>query len=374
MNYTLINDDVSLHAVCQSARQYHAVALDTEFVRTRTYYPCLGLIQLYDSEKLSLIDPLLITDWSPFVELLKDDNVIKYLHASSEDLDVFLREYGVLPGPMIDSQIMAAFTGRPLSWGFAAMVNAFTGITLDKSEARTDWLARPLTASQCEYAAGDVAYLLPIAQQLQHEVSEAGWSDAVREECELLCHRRSQVVAPQDAWQDISQAWKLNPRQLAALQLLAAWRLNIAREQDSAINFILHEEHLWKIARYTPGSLGELEQLGLSGREIRYYGKTVLELVKQAEQLSEASLPEKWINLVDLPDYKRAFSELKAIVRQVSETCGLSPEFLASRRQINQLLSSHWRLNGYSETPVMLQGWRRALMKEKVDEVLSRYK
>lgn len=174
MNYSLIDQDDQLADVCQKARQHAAVALDTEFVRTRTYYPQLGLIQLFDDQQLVLIDPLNIRDWSPFIALLTDTSVTKFLHAGGEDLEVFLHRFGVLPTPMIDTQILAAFSGQPLSWGFASMVAHFTQVELDKSESRTDWLARPLTQRQCEYAAADVHYLLPIARQLMINTEEAG--------------------------------------------------------------------------------------------------------------------------------------------------------------------------------------------------------
>lgn len=143
MNYTIITTNEALAVCCQAARQVPAVALDTEFVRTRTYYPGLGLIQLYDGENISLIDPLTITEWRPFCDLLNDSHVIKFLHAGSEDLEVFLHEYGMLPTPMIDTQILAAFTGRPLSCGFATLVESFTGILLDKANrVPTGWRAR----------------------------------------------------------------------------------------------------------------------------------------------------------------------------------------------------------------------------------------
>ncbi|MEX8986810.1 ribonuclease D, partial [Salmonella enterica] len=135
-------------------------ALDTEFVRTRTYYPQLGLIQLFDGANVALIDPLGISDWSPLKAVLRDTGITKFLHAGSEDLEVFLNAFGELPEPLIDTQILAAFCGRPLSWGFASMVEEYTGVALDKSESRTDWLARPLSERQCEYAAADVWYLL----------------------------------------------------------------------------------------------------------------------------------------------------------------------------------------------------------------------
>lgn len=371
MNYTLIDQDAQLASVCQLARQHSAVALDTEFVRTRTYYPQLGLIQLFDGEQLVLIDPLKIGDWTPFIALLSDQQVTKYLHAGGEDLEVFLHRFGVLPQPMIDTQILSAFCGHPQSWGFAAMVAHFTGVQLDKSESRTDWLARPLTERQCEYAAADVAFLLPIAPQLMQQVEEAGHLAAALSECDLLCQRRLDVLQPQDAWRDITNAWQLRPRQLAALQKLAGWRLELAREKDMAVNFVIREEHLWKVARFMPGSLGELDHLGLSGHEIRFHGKTLLAMVASAEALPEDNLPEPLGNLLDFPHYKTCFKQMKALVQEVSEESGLSQELLASRRQINQVLSQYWGIRPKSRQSELLMGWRGELLANRIHQLLA---
>jgi len=180
LNYQMITTNDALATMSEAARAFPALAIDTEFVRTRTYYPQLGLIQVYDGQQVSLIDPLEITDWTPFRELMMDRAVTKFLHAGSEDLEVFLNVFGELPQPLIDTQILAAFSGRPLSWGFASMVEEYTGLALDKSESRTDWLARPLTERQCDYAAADVWYLLPIAHKLMAETEAAGWLPAAR--------------------------------------------------------------------------------------------------------------------------------------------------------------------------------------------------
>ncbi|RXY62772.1 ribonuclease D, partial [Klebsiella pneumoniae] len=196
MNYQMITTDNGLRAVCEAASTASAVALDTEFVRTRTYYPQLGLLQLFDGQQVSLIDPLTINDWAPMRDLLLNQDVTKYLHAGSEDLEVFLNAFNLMPQPLIDTQILAAFCGRPMSWGFASMVEEYSGVALDKSESRTDWLARPLTERQCEYAAADVWYLLPIASQLMAETDRAGWLPAALDECRVMQQRRQEVVDP----------------------------------------------------------------------------------------------------------------------------------------------------------------------------------
>ncbi|ARC40372.2 ribonuclease D [Citrobacter braakii] len=373
MNYQMITTDDALATLCEAVREFPAIALDTEFVRTRTYYPQLGLIQLFDGKHVALIDPQGITDWSPLRDILRDTAITKFLHAGSEDLEVFLNAFGELPQPLIDTQILAAFCGRPLSWGFAAMVEEFTGVALDKSESRTDWLARPLTERQCEYAAADVWYLLPITSKLMAETETSGWLPAALDECRLMQQRRQEILAPEDAWRDITNAWQLRTRQLACLQLLADWRLRKARERDLAVNFVVREEHLWAVARYMPGSLGELDSLGLSGSEIRFHGKTLISLVEKAQALPEESLPQPLLNLMDMPGYRKAFKAIKALVAEVSAEQNLSIELLASRRQINQLLNWHWKLKPQQTLPELVSGWRGELMSDRLNALLQEY-
>lgn len=373
LNYQMITTNDELASLCDACRDFPAIALDTEFVRTRTYYPQLGLIQLYDGKRVSLIDPLGITDWSPMRELLLDSAVTKYLHAGSEDLEVFLNTFGIMPQPLIDTQILAAFCGRPMSWGFAAMVEEFTGLTLDKSESRTDWLARPLTERQLDYAAADVFYLLPIVGQLMKETEASGWLPAALDECRMTQQRRQEITDPKEAWRDIGNAWQLRTRQLACLQLLADWRLRKARERDLAVNFVVREEHLWAVARYLPGSMGELDSLGLSGSEIRFHGKTLLSLVEKAQQIPEDDLPEPLLNLQDMPGYRKAFKAIKALVQEVGTAHKVSAELLASRRQINQLLNWHWKLKPQNGQPELIAGWRGKLMADRIKPLLDEY-
>ncbi|MGK2889303.1 MAG: ribonuclease D [Candidatus Malihini olakiniferum] len=373
MNYQLISDNNSLEQVCLQSRQHTQVALDTEFVRTRTYYSQLGLIQLYDGETLSLIDPLTISAWQTFVALLQDTQVTKLLHASGEDLEVFLNAFGVLPHPFVDTQILAAFLGKPLSYGFAALVADYQGVTLDKTESRTDWLARPLSEKQCDYAAADVFYLLPMAEKIVADTRDAGWLKAALDECGLLCQRKQDILIPELAYREFGNAWQLRGKQLACLQMLAQWRLTLSRQRDSSVNFVVREEDLLQLARCMPFSLGELSSLGLSNPEIRYHGKTLLDLVTQANALAESQYPAPIVNLIDYPDYKRVFKEIKNLVTQISKQTGLSAELLASRRKINRLLNWHWKLFTQEGTmPEMLKGWRAELFDAPLRELLAR--
>ncbi|CDL81943.1 ribonuclease D [Xenorhabdus szentirmaii] len=372
-NYQLIATDTQLQLICEQAKKQARIALDTEFVRTRTYYPHLGLIQLFDGEQLSLIDPLGISQWQPFRELLTDPNVLKFIHAGSEDLEVFGNSFQCLPEPMIDTQVLAAFIGHPMSCGFATLVAEYLHVELDKSESRTDWLARPLSEKQCEYAAADVYYLLPLADILMEKTEQAGYLGAAKDESKLIARRRQEILLPECAYKDIGNAWQLRPRQLACLQKLAAWRLNQARERDLAVNFVVREENLWQIARYLPTSLAELSALGLSGQEIRCHGRRLLAMAAESKDISEEACPAPVMNLIDHPGYRKAFKDIKSLVTQVSESHHFSAELLASRRQINQLLNWHWKLKSSESQPELIRGWRGQLLAEPVAEILANY-
>lgn len=142
-HFRVVTDNTALLEVCNLAQQKSAVALDTEFMRVSTYFPKLGLIQLYDGEHVSLIDPLAITDFSPFVALLANPKVLKILHSCSEDLLVFLQEFDQLPRPMIDTQIMARFLGLGTSAGLAKLAQQYLNVEIDKGATRTNWIKRP---------------------------------------------------------------------------------------------------------------------------------------------------------------------------------------------------------------------------------------
>lgn len=373
LNYHLITTDAQLKEVCQAASKASKIALDTEFVRVKTYYPQLGLIQLYDGEQLSLIDPIAITNMEPFKNLLTDGKVTKILHAGSEDIEVFFHHLACVPQPMLDTQIMAAFVGDPISSGFASLVNKYLTIALDKSESRTDWLVRPLSDKQCQYAAADVCFLLPLAEKLQQLIDKLGYLPAVTDECQRILLRRQEILTPAEAYKSIKNSWQLRAQQLACLKQLAAWRLNQARRRDLAINFVVREEHLWKIARYLPNSLTELQTIGLTGQEIRCHGQDLLQIVTQCHALEEKACPQPLYHLIDHPKYREAFKAVKTLTKQISEQQKLNTELLASRRQINQLLAIHWGLKKSHNTPDLLAGWRGQLLTNPLKQLLALY-
>ena len=358
-HFKLITEDSALAEVCAFARQQSAVALDTEFVRTRTLYPQLGLIQLYAGDEVALIDPTTIQDFFPFIALLADDRVTKVLHACGEDLEVFHHTFQQLPQPMCDTQVMANFLGFANSPGFATLVQQYFQIEIDKGASRTDWLARPLSDNQLRYAAADVWYLLPLYQQMQAQLAQTEWQSAVKNECEFLLNKRAHSGKyPDTAYFAIPNAWKLNSLELMRLKILAKWRMEEAMKRDLALNFVVRSENLWAVAKYNPKSTSALLELGLSTSEVRIHGKKLLQLLEQVKRIDPKDYPLMIQRLTGDPRYKTA---LKALQQKLTEITpeNLPQELIASRRSLENLMKWHWLNATKEDFPELLQGWRK---------------
>lgn len=361
--FSLINNNHSLADVCQSAREQSVVALDTEFVRVSSYFPKLGLIQLYDGERVSLIDPLSITDFSPFLALLSDQNVLKILHACSEDLLVFLQEFDQLPQPIMDTQIMARFLGLGTSAGLAKLVRQYLNVDVDKGATRTNWMKRPLSESQLHYAAGDVWYLLPLYHRLQQELAAGPWLNAVLADCALALTKtkKLQTYDTETAYLDIPNAWKLNPLELARLKILAKWRQEVAITRDLALSYVVKSEYLWKVAKYNPRNTSEMLEMGLTNNEVRVRGKKILQLLAQARRISPYDYPKRIVRIVDDARYKKAMRLLQEKAYELTPQ-GLTLEILASKRSLEELLKWVWLYNEpQDKLPDLLLGWRREI-------------
>ncbi|MBE2894017.1 ribonuclease D [Spirabiliibacterium falconis] len=353
-----VDSNETLLEICQSAVKHSVIALDTEFIRTRTFYPQLGLIQLYDGETLALIDPLAISDFSPFTSLLKNPQVLKVLHACSEDLEVFAHYFKQQPHPMIDTQIVADFMGFGGSTGFAKLIEHYFSITLDKGASRTDWLARPLSAEQLRYAGADVYYLLPLFVQMR-ETLPAKWKSAVFEESSYLIEKSMQAVNPEQAYLSIGNAWRLKNEQLLALKLLAQWRFNLAMRNDIALNFIIKETALFQAAQAMIKQPSALAAFDVHPQTIRRYGKKIVQLIAQAQKASAESYPPAIVQIATQASYKKRMKFMQQQLAAITPE-NITKERLGSRKLLHQLIK--WRWYNPDQTlpqPRLLQGWRQ---------------
>jgi len=374
VNYILIEDHDSLESMIAQCADVKELAIDTEFIRQRTYYPILGLFQLYNGIDTYLIDPLAFDDLTPLWQLLDRHPVI--LHACSEDLDVFMTVANKFPDFFHDSQIAAAFAGLGSSLGFGGMVAHYQDIELDKGASRSNWLLRPLTETQLNYAAADVYHLLPCWEQLKAKLDELGYYEYYLQEVANLRQRRARKKQPESVYKQFKNASLLNQRQLATLQALGEWRETNATERDMAVNFVVKEAHLVEVARHQPTSLYDLGKLELLPIEIKRQGKRILQIVQQTSELNESQLPELLSRISDYPGYKKIVQELKARIAQASEKTQIPAELIGSKKLMNELLSWVWKLDDNeketAEKPLLLSNWRAEVVGNQLLEMLTK--
>ena len=359
-----------LHQVCQRYTQAPVLAIDTEFVRTRTLYPKLGLIQINDGKTLALIDPVALPDLSPFWQLLESPSIQKVLHACSEDLEVFLTAGNCRPVNLIDSQIIMSFLGHGLSTGYAAMIAHYTNIELDKSESRTDWMKRPLTTKQLNYAAADVEHLFNVLPQVMADIEKSGWLAAAQEESDIMVERKFTPIDVSQLYLNIKMAWRLNSLQLYRLQQLAIWRYQQAKKRDLPISFVAKDQTIIGVAQTLPKNVGVMANIeGVDVLDVRHKGKAMLAVLKQAEQVNEEQYPNKIKRLDECPDYKQTFKKVKIFIASIAKEHEQQVENFASKKQINQFLSWYYQLNAESQDVNkvdVLRDWRFTFFGEKL--------
>jgi len=365
MHYQLIEDQNSLNLLCEQLAKAKVLAIDTEFVRTRTLYAKLGLLQVCDGEQLALIDPIAIDDLTPFWQLLTNADITKVLHACSEDLEVFLTAGNCKPINLIDSQIMMSFLGHGLSLGYAAMVKHYTDIDLDKSESRTDWIKRPLTEKQLAYASADVDHLFSIYPKLLAEITQAGFLAYAQQETQSMIDKKFTPLNDSEMYLNIKMSWRLNPKQLNTLKYLASWRFQQAQKRDLPIGFVAKDHTLMALAQSNPATVNAMFMLeGAEEIDIRHKGKSMLAVLTQADKADVSNYPAKINRLDEYPGYKQIFKQVKAFLVKASEQHNLAIENIASKKQINQFLTWQFDLNSArnsTDKVDLISGWRNAL-------------
>lgn len=367
-----VDKNEQLDELCQLWESKPMLAVDTEFMRSNTYYPIAGLIQINDGESNYLIDPKTVNDYFPLVEILDNPNIIKVFHSGSEDLEVFQHTVGCTPKNIFDTQIAGAFSGYGFSVGFANMVKAALGVELPKTETRSDWLARPLSQSQIYYAALDVEYLFALANKLISNLTSTDRLSWAREESEALVERYFVNQDPDNSFLRVKSLWKLNARQLATVKALARWREDYAQERDLPRNRILKEHTLFDIAKLAPKHIAQLRGLdGLTERMIKHHGQKMIDLVDQWQNAEESILPNT-LPLPLGPESKTLLKDLKSLVGKISEQTDLPIEILVKKKDYEFLVRGYLDDKYNLSLPDNLEGWRRDLVGKPLLEMLSR--
>ncbi len=355
-----VKDNAQLESLCEAWEQKPLLALDTEFMRSRTYYPIAGLIQVNDGERNALIDPTAITDFFPFVELLDNPNVIKVLHSCSEDLEVFQHALGCLPKNLLDTQIAGAMCGHGFSVGFGNLVSQVLKADLPKGETRSDWMQRPLSQSQIHYAALDVEYLFPLATSLMAKLEEKQRLTWALDDSAAMVDNFFDNQDPDRGHLRFKSAWKLSARQLATLKSLSRWREDEAQANNIPRNRMLKDTAMFGISQKAPTQLAQLRTFeGMSERMVRSYGEQFLHMVEAAQGLPEAELPATLPRPLHAHE-RDILASLKAEVAKIAESLGVANEVLMRKRDYEALLFA--ARDGVYALPKTLQGWRQSVV------------
>ena len=365
-------DDGHLARLCAEWRQLPYVAVDTEFMRVDTFYPIAALLQVGDGRCAYLIDPLLITDWSAFAGLLEDPAVVKVLHACSEDLEVLWRLTGSLPIPLFDTQLAAGYLNIGFSMGYSRLVQSVLNIELPKGETRSDWLQRPLSDMQVRYAAEDAQHLAELYEALLPKLSDEKRAWVLEDGAELVASLQRETD-PDEAYREVKQAWRLKPKQLAVLRVLAAWRERQARVRNQPRNRVLREHSLWPLARTQPNDLVSLARIDdMHPRTVRQDGETLLELIRSAAATPEQDWPEPLPEPLPL-EASGLLKKLRAVGQREAEALEISSELMLRKKVLEALLKTGYP-DGPYELPDSLRGWRRERMGQALLDVLSEEK
>ena len=327
------------------------MGLDTEFVREKTYYSRLCLLQVATDDVIRCVDPLAV-DIAPLLDVLFDPAIVKVLHSAHQDLEIFYHLRGDVPAPLFDTQTAAALCGNSHQTGYGQAVRELCGVTLDKGATRTDWSRRPLSAAQLRYAENDVRYLGALYVELDQRLERLGRRAWLDEETRRACDPARFAGDPELAWRSLRAGRELAPAQQGVLRGLAAWRERQAQRRDQPRGWIISDTVLVRLARRPPGESTTLADIeGLSPGQVRRYGQDLLEVLARARDLPS---PEDWrVSPLDAAQRKLC-DRLLARVREVAEELDIPSGVLATRRAVSELISGGENL--------LMQGWRREVI------------
>ncbi|WP_447555898.1 ribonuclease D [Vreelandella sp. EE22] len=366
-NYRWIETAEQLDAACLEVIDASVLALDTEFFRENTFFPIPALIQFSAGEQAYLIDPL-ATPCTPAFKALMQNQALKLLHACSEDLEVFQLWAGVLPTPLVDTQVAQALLGEVPAMGYQKLVEFWVGEILPKEETRSNWLTRPLTPGQCEYAALDVIYLLQVWALQAGKLEMLGRRAWLNEECALQIDQADRNAQSDALWYTRQrQLWRLAPRPLKAYQLMTAWREGETRRRDLPRNWLVSDKLLFAIAETMPQNRYELAAVeGVKPSLVKKEGDALLEFVRQAQHCPEQALPAAWPDPAE-PAFKRHLKALKKVITAKAAALEIAPEVLMRRRDIEALVMQHLAC----EPLALPGGWRGESLNDALRETLK---
>ena len=377
MPVDIIRDTERFAKLCEGWSSLPFIAIDTEFVRTNTFYPKIGLLQIADHSKCYLVDPLSIQDWSCFTNLLANPGCTFVIHSCGEDLNLLNTTLGQIPLRIFDTQIAAAFLGLGYSISYQALVAKLFSIDLPKDETRSDWLNRPLSETQLLYAANDACYLLKIQKVLYQQLIAENKLNWLESECAFLLDSSKEaenITNWYSAYASISNAWKLDKQGLQYLQALSYWREDTARKRDKPRYWIAKDADLFSIARQMADdsecTLNKVNSLELSDeRLLGKYADQIYKVLKYQNQTFD-EVDTKMLNKPLNAAMRLKLKACQQVVKRQSEKLSMAPELLARKKILHEQLWAYKNTGGLIWVGE-LSAWRREVLEPEFVRIYS---
>lgn len=365
MTYTFISNETELATCCKSLEDSPFLALDTEFLRERTYFPQLALIQIADGHNTFVIDPLAIGDMSEFYRLIYKPDIVKVLHSARQDYEIFFHINDELPAPIFDTQVAASLLGYGEQLGYANLVKLLLDVELDKSQTRTDWTRRPLNHKQLDYAACDVIYLAQIYPRMQQQLDKLNRLEWLEADFNQLTDTATFEVDKRAMWKKIKSANRLSGPKLSIVQELADWRESKAIERDLPRKFVLSDENIADIANQKPATVDALRQIRQFNQRLKDDDlQQILNCIKVGENKPESEWPRFSKSNKPTTQQSAIIDILHAIVQLSADLNNISPAFICSRKDLVNVVCG-------SPDSLLFKGWRNKLVGEKIKGFLQ---
>jgi len=356
MTVQYIDTETALIAFCQQIADTLWITVDTEFLREKTYSPQLCLIQVATEDHIACIDPLVLDDLTPILDLIYNPAITIVFHAARQDLELLYLLRNAPPSNIFDTQIAATVLGYGEQIGYGNLVKQCLDVDLDKAHSRTDWTKRPLDPAQIEYAADDVRYLRDVYKLLTQQLAEKNRTHWLDEDFSILTNIETYQVDPTTTWRKVKGFGRLKGIQLAILQRLAAWREQRAILSNRPRRWILKDDVLLDLAKLAPESIDKFSMIrGLEPNTIKRYGDVLLAEIKQAKSLSKEQWPVLKKTKPLTQQQNAIVDALMALLRKFCDEQSISPVAVASRKEVERMVS------GETDLP-LLQGWRNEIV------------
>ena len=355
-----------LEDLCQRIEHSPWIAIDTEFLREKTYYPKFCLLQLATPEWVACVDPLLLPSLDRLFSAIYNPSVIKVFHSCRQDLEIFYQLTSKIPTPIFDTQMAAPLLGFQDHIGYGALVLSLLHKTLHKAHTRADWSHRPLSADEIQYAADDVIYLCAIYQKIVEQLTQFGRLEWLKDDFLSLENPALYQTIPEEAWLKVKGKNKLTGRQLAIIKVVAQWREATAQLENKPKNWLLKDDVLFDLAKLQPETLESLTKIrDISDKVVQQYGHVLCELVRNAKKSPAPVLPShsKIIGHKE-PQLEAIIDILFAFVRVRAEENALNPTVLATRGDLENLILDN------DESCLLLRGWRFAMVGQELQQLL----